>query len=148
MYKNVGCELKKWAKVIVVLFTIPWAVVALCIIGWAIAEEELDLFLISLCVGSMITLVGYWISRVVGILLYAFGELVDNSTLMKDALTANTAGTALEENTISNMNQSKPVNNKMKEYQGKKEDPADLLLEEIMKEFGKKSKSSNGKFRR
>ena len=89
MFKNVGRELKNWAKFLVIVFTIPWGIVALSFLFMGIAEEEWALVLLAVLLGPIIVVIGYFFARLTGIMLYAFGELVENTKIMKDALTVN-----------------------------------------------------------
>ena len=74
MFKNVGNELKMWAKVIVILSTLPW--VGLGVFLWTtLANNDAGFwgFLVFAC----LSVVGYFIARFTGILTYAYGELVE-----------------------------------------------------------------------
>ena len=87
MFKNVGRELKNWAKAIVIFLTIPWVLAALIVIGMAIGDGDAVFIIITLFACPLLALLGYWLSRLAGIMLYAFGELVENTQIMKNALT-------------------------------------------------------------
>lgn len=81
MFKDVGKELKNWARVVVLLHTFPYAVIG--VILWIILSQE-DLAILGFAVGAVIVAYGYILSRFKGIELYAYGELVDCVSIMKN----------------------------------------------------------------
>ena len=84
MYNNVGRELKNWAKLVVILLEIPSGIAgALLFYLIGIEGEEI---ILGLLVGALVAVLGYYIARLVGIAIYAFGELVEtNAATAKSA---------------------------------------------------------------
>ena len=79
MYKNVGSELKVWAKAIAIIAMVPFFMAA---VGFLTSGGEF----LNLLIAVVVAFFGYVIGRLSGILLYAFGELVENSTSIKEKL--------------------------------------------------------------
>ncbi len=73
MFNNVGEKIKTIAKVVV------WISIAICVIyGFVLLVSVEDMAL----VGLLVMTVGSFISWVSGLVLYGFGELIENSTII------------------------------------------------------------------
>lgn len=153
MFKNVGRELKNWAKFLVIIFTIPWGIVALSFLFMGIAEEEWALVLLAVLLGPIIVVIGYFFARLTGIMLYAFGELVENTKIMKDALTVNTPA-----NMVNSTNHAMQSGYRMSEKSSRVEEDEDdedddgnimdKSIDDVMNEIRRRRKKSTGKYSR
>lgn len=74
LYENIGGKIKSWAKWIFIVEAIG-SIIA----GIVLAAEEDILYIFIAIIGPFIAWVSSWI-------LYAFGELVENSTLICEVL--------------------------------------------------------------
>lgn len=86
MYKNVGKELKGWAKFLVILLTIPYVIIGVISIAYFSSEDQGGL---GVLVAIMIVIVGYFLARMGAILLYAFGEIVDRVSSIENRVCGN-----------------------------------------------------------
>lgn len=83
MYKDVGKEIKFWAKVSVVLLTIPFVLVGIFV--WLLLIEARSGF-VGFFVGLIVALIGYFFARLGSILLYGYGELIDRTCSIDEKL--------------------------------------------------------------
>ena len=85
MYKNVGGELKFWAKTLVVISAIPAMLLGIIIFfyGMSVGEGVGALLCIA---GVVVGVVGFIFARFLGILLYSFGELVERTVSIDNRL--------------------------------------------------------------
>ncbi|MBO5129250.1 MAG: hypothetical protein J6B95_02755 [Oscillospiraceae bacterium] len=83
MFKNVGKELKNWARIIVILMTVPSVLVSILLI---VIFAEQDLTFLGIVFGVIVIALGYFFARLSAIMLYAYGELVDRTESIDDRL--------------------------------------------------------------
>jgi len=83
MFNDVGNELKNWARLIVILLTIP-AVLAGIVLLIVFVEQEM--ILLGVIIALVASVLGYILARLSAILLYAFGELVACATSIDERL--------------------------------------------------------------
>lgn len=81
MYNQVGKELKGWAKFIVILLTIPFVAIGILLL---VALIDADLAFLGSVICLVTVLLGYALARLSGIILYAFGEIVDRLASIDD----------------------------------------------------------------
>ena len=74
MYPDVGNELKRWARILAILLTIPSVLLGLAV--FAIAAKY-DYGFRGFLAALIIAALGYFFARLSWITLYAYGELVD-----------------------------------------------------------------------
>ncbi len=85
MFKNVGREIRIWAKVLVILQMIPVAIGAIAV-AFAMISQDPDLTVPAILVGIIILVVGFFIARLGGLLLYSWGEMVVRVSAIDDKL--------------------------------------------------------------
>lgn len=95
MYKNVGREIKNVAQAIVVLLAAPAVLlgVALCFV----LGKSIGFF--GVVIGIGIIVVGILLARLSGMVIYGFGELVENSAEIRKNLRNNDSAHDVGENT-------------------------------------------------
>ncbi|MBO4938727.1 MAG: hypothetical protein J6C98_06990 [Oscillospiraceae bacterium] len=76
MFNHVGRELKNWARVIVILLTVPAVIIGFLLLVTFAYE---DMLLLGLIIGILVPGLGYFFARLAAIMLYAYGELVDRA---------------------------------------------------------------------
>ena len=77
MYPDVGNEIKKLAKTVVILVTIPAVLIAIVLFALCATTNQGLYVLLGLAVGAGIIGVTYFFGRMAMILLYGYGELID-----------------------------------------------------------------------
>ena len=90
MFKNVGNELKVWAKIIVILLTVPSVLFGLFLIKAGIDAWYDGLWLYI--AGIVVAVAGYFLARLAGIFTYAFGELITRVTSIDEMMRQEGAG--------------------------------------------------------
>ncbi|MBQ7802177.1 MAG: hypothetical protein IJ375_07650 [Oscillospiraceae bacterium] len=83
MYHEVGQKIKKWAEILVIIDTIIFITLGVLVCAYFFSRDEM---LLGLVLAVLVVLVGYFISWLSHLLLYAFGELVDRTISIDDAL--------------------------------------------------------------
>ena len=77
MYPDVGKEIKKVAKTAVVLMTIPAVLLAIAVFAICATTNDGLYVLLGLAAGAGIISVGYFSAKMAMMLLYGYGELID-----------------------------------------------------------------------
>lgn len=85
MFKNVGREIRIWAKVLVVLQMIPVTIGAVAV-ALAMISRSSKLLVPAILLGIIIMVVGFFIARLGGLLLYSWGEMVVRVSDIDDKL--------------------------------------------------------------
>lgn len=85
MYPEVGKKIKTLAKVAVIILTIPSALLGIGIFAWFAQSEGMAA--VGFFIGIGVIALGYFSAWLNGILLYAYGELVDKISSIESYLT-------------------------------------------------------------
>lgn len=93
MFKNVGREIRTWAKVFLVLQMIPIVVGAVAA-AWYLIDLNQEYMVLGILAAVVIVLVGYLLARFSTILLYSWGELIVRVTSIDEKLSAGNAPVA------------------------------------------------------
>ena len=85
MFNNVGREIKGWAKLLLVLLTIPWIVAGFGVVAMMLEMDE-DLMILGLILGLTVAGFGYVLARFSAMFIYAYGQLVETVDAMNETL--------------------------------------------------------------
>lgn len=85
MFNNVGREIKGWARLLLILLTIPWIIAGLGVVAM-IAEMDEDLIILGLILGVVVAGFGYLLARFSAMFIYAYGQLVETVDSMNETL--------------------------------------------------------------
>lgn len=82
MFSNVGGEIKGWAKFTIVMSTILWAALG-GMLGWMLSDEEVGGIVWGVL---LLGFIGFFLSRLAAMMLYAFGQLVESVDTINELL--------------------------------------------------------------
>lgn len=85
MFKNVGREIRIWAKVFLVAQMIPVVIGAFAAAGAIITVNE-DFVFLGILAGILIVFIGYIFARLSCMMLYSWGEMVVRVTAIDEKL--------------------------------------------------------------
>lgn len=77
MYPDVGKEIKRWAKFLVVLMTLPAVLLGIVVFAIMATQDSGLWTFLGLLAGLAVGTLGYFFARLSYIILYAYGELTD-----------------------------------------------------------------------